>query len=241
MRRVGPTPATKALEADILALASSTRSARTRTPARAASACRSSASGPGGSGCERRKSGTISTGATTVNSNSTAIEPIVTGTHQPCGHSRRAATTPQRAGGAITALIARALAWSPNQPGRRWCESPARRAARSPSSANGRPASQSAAIARPGVDGRVEHERARRGERARDAGAARSMAASASGASTARRSAPAPPARAPVGPRLGLAQGIVAAGGDGSVVARIDRNHGRSLGRLQAGSSSPSQ
>ena len=94
IRRVGPTPATNALEADPLALASSTRSARTRTPARAASACRSSASGPAGSGWERMNMGTIRTGVTIVNSNSTPIEPIVTGTHQPCGHSRRAATTP---------------------------------------------------------------------------------------------------------------------------------------------------
>ena len=51
--------------------------------------------------------------------------------------------------------------------------------------------------------------------------------------------------RAAVGARLGLAQRIVAAGGDGAIVARIDRSaHARSLGPcdgLSAGSSSPSQ
>ena len=55
-------------------------------------------------------SGTITMGVITVNSNSTPIEPIVTGTHQPCGHSRRAATMPHSAGGATTALIASPLA-----------------------------------------------------------------------------------------------------------------------------------
>ena len=110
MRRVGPMPATNAFETDIFALASSTRSEATFTPARAASANRSSASGPGGNGCERRKSGTISTGVMTVNSNSSAIEPSVTGTHQPCGQARRAATRPHMTNGATTAPIASDLA-----------------------------------------------------------------------------------------------------------------------------------
>ncbi len=55
-------------------------------------------------------SGTITTGAITVTSSSRAIEPIVTGTHQPRGHRRTAATMPQSAGGAISALIARPFA-----------------------------------------------------------------------------------------------------------------------------------
>ena len=46
--------------------------------------------------------------------------------------------------------------------------------------------------------------------------------------------------RAAVGPRLGLAQRVVAVGGDGSVVARIDRGaHARSLGSSTLSAAGP--
>ena len=115
---------------------------------------------------------------TTVISSSSAIEPRVTGSHQPCGHARSAADQPRQRErrehgadrerlGLIGEPARQALAREPG-------------AARGapPESANGRPASHERGERRPGVHGGVEHERARRVERVRDARAGERAASS---------------------------------------------------------------
>ena len=114
-------------------------------------------------------SGRMRTGATTESSSSTAITPAVTGSHQPCGHARSAATRPvideRREDGADRERL-------------RLVAEPARKGlAREPRPAGGAPARERERQAGdpqrgergPGVHRRVDDERPRRGERIGDA------------------------------------------------------------------------
>ena len=145
MRRVGPKPATNALAAEVLAPASSTRTDSTRTPAARASPSRSLASGPGASGCERRKSGRITTGASSASSSPTATAPAPRPATSRRGHVRCAQISSATAGAPSASADREPLARSASQPGSDWRESPASRERRCPQSAIGRPVSSKAA------------------------------------------------------------------------------------------------
>ena len=161
MRRVGPMPGDERVRGRHLgARLEHAQRAHAHAGARGQRDAGRPRAGPGGSGCERRKSGTISTGATTVNSSSTrdradrhrhppAVRPRAQRGHEaPQGERREHGADRERLG-----LVGE----------------PARQAlAREPGAARGAPAEQRERQARepergdrrPGVDGRVERRAA---------------------------------------------------------------------------------
>ena len=103
IRRVGPKPATNALEAEVLALASSTRSARTRTPPRRGERVQVVGKRSRRQRMRAQEERQDQDRRDDREQQLDGDAPAVTGSHQPCGHARCAATRPVSASGARTA------------------------------------------------------------------------------------------------------------------------------------------
>ncbi len=115
-RRVGPRPATIAFAAEVFSPMCSSRISLTGTPLSRTVAHSSSAIGPSDSGSLFMNSGSSSTGNSTDSATDTTIAPPHAGTGHQFGHSRPRPSRPSAIRPPSTRPIARALAWSANQP-----------------------------------------------------------------------------------------------------------------------------